>query len=146
MIRLFTFLRPFSTMVSILLALLFLQSLATLYLPTLMADIIDTGVVKGDTDYIWRTGGFMLLVAAGSGICSILAALLSAITSTGFGRNLRSKDIIMNLGFHPSGMDSLGTPCWCFKTQQVFGPDGSTATKWDCGPGRACYEGLDEDE
>ena len=60
-------------------------------------------------------------------------------------RNLRSKDIIMNLGFHPSGMNSIGTPCWCFKTQQVFGPDGSIATKWDCGPGRACFEGPEVD-
>jgi ATP-binding cassette subfamily B multidrug efflux pump len=108
-IRLFTFLRPFSTMVAILLALLFLQSLATLYLPTLMADIIDTGVVKGDTDYIWRTGGFMLLVAAGSGICSILAALLSAITSTGFGRNLRSKVFSQVTAFSLNEFDKLGT-------------------------------------
>jgi hypothetical protein len=60
-------------------------------------------------------------------------------------KELRSKDIIMNLGFHPSGMDSIGTPCWCFRTQQVFGPDGRQANKWDCAPGRECYEPIVSD-
>jgi len=46
------------------LLLLFFQSLSALYLPTLMADIVDTGVVKNDTDYIMRVGVFILLVAA----------------------------------------------------------------------------------
>lgn len=61
-------------------------------------------------------------------------------------RDLRSKEIIMNLGYHPSGDQSLGPPCWCFKTQQIFGPDGRQANKWDCAPGRSCYEPADEDE
>lgn len=60
-------------------------------------------------------------------------------------RHLRSKDIIMDLGFHPSGMDSIGTPCWCFATQQVFGPDGALATKWDCTTGRICFKQRDEE-
>jgi len=67
MIRLFKFLRPFSIAVAAIFVLVFLQALADLFLPTLMKDIVDTGVVKGDTDYIWRIGGYMLLVAAGSG-------------------------------------------------------------------------------
>src|SRR3954469_11087122 len=91
MIRLLRFLKPYSMIVGAMLFLLFLQSLATLYLPTLMADIIDIGVVTGNTDYIWSTGGFMLLVAAGAVIASILAALLAALASTAFGRDLRSK-------------------------------------------------------
>jgi ATP-binding cassette subfamily B protein len=96
-------------MVAALLVLLFLQSLATLYLPTLMADIIDTGVVNGDTDYIWRTGGFMLLVAAGSGICSIVATLLSAVVSSGFGRDLRSKLFSRVTSYSLNEFNKLGT-------------------------------------
>ena len=81
MLKLFKFLGPFKWQVTAMLLLLFVQSLATLYLPTLMADIVDNGVVKGDTDYILRIGGLMLLVAAGSGLCSIGAAFLSATSA-----------------------------------------------------------------
>jgi hypothetical protein len=55
-------------------------------------------------------------------------------------RHLRSKNIYMDLPFHPSGMESSGTPCWCFRTQQVFGPDGETASERKCNPDRLCYE------
>ena len=55
-------------------------------------------------------------------------------------RHLRSKEIYFNLGFHPSGMESQGTPCWCFKTQQIFGPDGSVADRTGCNDERSCYE------
>ena len=44
-------------------ALQFVGTMAALYLPSLNADIIDKGVVTGDTDYIMRTGGVMLAVA-----------------------------------------------------------------------------------
>ncbi len=127
MIRLLTFLKPFSTMVAILLALLFLQTLATLYLPTLMGDIINNGVVKNNQNYIWSTGGLMLLVAAGSGICSILAALLSSLSSTGFGRNLRSTLFSRVTSFSLHEFDKLGTATLITRTtndinqvQQVY--------------------------
>lgn len=73
------------------LVLLFFQSLAELYLPTLMADIVDTGIVKGDTQYILRIGGVMLLVAGASAICLVLSSYLSAKTATGLGRDLRTR-------------------------------------------------------
>lgn len=56
--------------------------------------------------------------------------------------NLRNKAFYGNLTFHPSGMDSGGTPCWCFKTQQVFGPDGELVSPSDCTPERRCYEKM----
>jgi ATP-binding cassette subfamily B protein len=127
MTKLFKFLKPFSALLAVLLFLLFLQSLATLYLPTLMADIIDVGVVRGDTNYIWGTGGFMLLVAAGAGICSILAALLASIISTGFGRDLRSKLFSQVTSFSLNEFDNLGTATLITRTtnditqvQQVY--------------------------
>ena len=71
--------------------LVFVQTLSELYLPTLMSDIVDIGIVKGDISYIIRIGSLMLLIAAGGTVCSILVSYLSAKTSVGFGRLLRSK-------------------------------------------------------
>jgi ATP-binding cassette subfamily B protein len=109
MIRLFKFLSPFRTAVAAILVLLFLQSMAELYLPTLMADIIDTGVVKNDTDYIWRVGEFMLLVAAAGGVCAIAGTFLSSQAAAGFGKNLRSKVFSQVSGFSLHEFDKLGT-------------------------------------
>jgi ATP-binding cassette, subfamily B, multidrug efflux pump len=95
--------------VAAILVLLLLQTLADLYLPTLMADIVDTGVVNSDTAYIWQVGQFMLLVAAGSAIASIIAALLSAHAATGFGRDVRSRIFSQVTGFSLNEFDRLGT-------------------------------------
>ncbi len=74
-----------------------------------MSDIVDKGVVKGDTDYIWKIGGFMLLVAAGGMICSIAASFYSAKAASGFGKLLRSK-IFSHVGnFSLHEFDQLGT-------------------------------------
>ncbi len=74
MIKLLHFLRPHRVAVIVTIVLVFIQSLANLYLPTLMADIVDHGIVRGDTAYIIRIGGFMLLVAIGGTACAVAAA------------------------------------------------------------------------
>lgn len=66
MLKLFHYMKPYRTAVILVLLFTFFQCLSDLYLPTLMADIVDIGIVKGDVPYIWRVGGFMLLVAAGA--------------------------------------------------------------------------------
>jgi ATP-binding cassette subfamily B protein len=91
MLKLLRFLKPFSLLVAGVLTLVFFQSLAELYLPTLMADIVDFGIVPGDTNFILQTGGFMLLVALAGMIASVTASFLSAKASLGFGKLLRSK-------------------------------------------------------
>ncbi len=91
MIKLFRFLKPYRLFIAVVLVLVFFQSLFELYLPRLMADIVDIGVVQGDTNYILRVGGLMLLVAAIGAVCTILAANLSAKTAMGFGKILRGK-------------------------------------------------------
>ncbi|NHC43268.1 ABC transporter ATP-binding protein [Bacillus sp. MM2020_1] len=109
MIKLTKFLKPFQLAIYLVLGLVLLQSLSELYLPTLMADIVDKGVVTGDTNYIWKIGGFMLLVAAGGMICSIAASFYSAKAASGFGRLLRSK-IFAHVGnFSLHEFDKLGT-------------------------------------
>ncbi len=89
MIRLFRFLKPYRGLIAVVLVLAFLQSLANLYLPTLMADIVDTGIVTGDTNYILRVGGLMLLITLGGVVCAIIGAYFAARVAVGFGRIIR---------------------------------------------------------
>jgi ATP-binding cassette subfamily B protein len=91
MIQLFRFLKPYRFQVALVFLLVFVQSFANLYLPTLMADIVDSGIVKGDTAYILRVGGFMLLVTIGGVLCAIVASFFSARIAIGFGRIIRGK-------------------------------------------------------
>ena len=91
MIKLYRFLRPYRAVIAGILVLVLLQSLANLYLPTLMADIVDHGIFRKDIAYILRTGGMMLLIAAGGMACSIAATFLSSQTAVGLGRIVRSR-------------------------------------------------------
>nr|WP_245353274.1 ABC transporter ATP-binding protein [Clostridium punense] len=86
-----------------------LQSIGDLYLPTLMSDIINEGVMQGDTSRILQIGGTMLLVAGAGVIASILASLLSAKVATGLGTILRSKIFRKVESFSLNEFDKLGT-------------------------------------
>ncbi|WHY89409.1 ABC transporter ATP-binding protein [Neobacillus cucumis] len=109
MIKLRKFLKPFGLSVLAVLILVLLQSLSELYLPTLMSDIVDKGVVTGDTHYIWKIGGFMLLVAAGGMVCSVTASFFSAKVASGFGKSLRRK-LFAHVGdFSLHEFDKIGT-------------------------------------
>ncbi len=91
MLKLLRFIRPYREALGLVLALAFLQSLANLTLPRLMADIVDAGIVKGDTGHILRIGGVMLLIAVGAMVCAIATSFLSSRIATGFGRIVREK-------------------------------------------------------
>ena len=84
------YLAPYRWPIALVLALLLVQAIANLYLPELNADIINNGVAKGDTDYIVRTGGFMLVVTFALGIAAIVGVYWAARISMGFGRDLRT--------------------------------------------------------
>ncbi len=84
-----THLRPYRRDLQLVVLLQLVQTLATLYLPTLNADIIDKGVITGDTRYILTTGGFMLLVALVQIICAIGAVFFGARTAMALGRDIR---------------------------------------------------------
>ncbi|MED4226868.1 ABC transporter ATP-binding protein [Neobacillus cucumis] len=109
MLKLRKYIKPFQFTICLVLGLVLLQSLSELYLPTLMSDIVDKGVITGDTHYIWKIGGYMLLVAAGGMICSIAASFFSAKAASGFGRLLRSKIFSHVSNFSLSEFDKLGT-------------------------------------
>ncbi|MDN3015924.1 ABC transporter ATP-binding protein [Paenibacillus sp. BSR1-1] len=109
MLKLSKFLKPFQLSIILVLSLVLLQSISELYLPTLMSDIVDKGVIKGDTDYIWKIGGYMLLVALGGMVCSITASFFSAKAASGFGKLLRTKVFSHVGGFSLHEFDKLGT-------------------------------------
>lgn len=71
--------------------LIFLQSMADLFLPTLMADIIDNGVVVGDIPYILKVGSIMLIVTAFGAFAAVGASYFSSKVAMGLGRDLRRK-------------------------------------------------------
>ncbi|MEC0369559.1 ABC transporter ATP-binding protein [Paenibacillus chibensis] len=109
MLKLFRTLKPFKLPILFVFLLVFFQSMSDLYLPTLMSDIVDKGIVNGDIPYIWKIGGFMLLVALGGAICSIGASYLSAKVAGGFGKNLRSRVFHHVQNFSLQEFDKLGT-------------------------------------
>lgn len=110
MLKLFRFLKPYRIQIAVILVLLFLQSMAELYLPTLMSDIVNTGIMKKDVAYIWRIGRFMLLIALGGTLCSVIAAYLSSRTAMGFGKILRGEVFTHVERFSLHEFDLVGTP------------------------------------
>jgi ATP-binding cassette subfamily B protein len=91
MIRLFRFLRPYWLPVLVVLTLVFAQAMANLYLPNLMADIVNKGILTNDQGYIWQTGGLMLLVSLGGTVCAVGSAFFAARVAVGFGRDVRAR-------------------------------------------------------
>ncbi|QHA01629.1 ABC transporter ATP-binding protein [Dehalobacter restrictus] len=109
MLKLYRYLKPFRHLVYGVLILIFLQTLGDLYLPTLMSDIINDGVMNGDTQKILHIGGVMLLVAGVAAVFSILASFLSAKAAVGLGTVLRSKLFRRIESFSLHEFDKIGT-------------------------------------
>ncbi|EFC83578.1 ABC transporter ATP-binding protein [Parafrankia sp. EUN1f] len=103
-------LAPYRRLVSLLVALQFTATLAMLYLPTLNADIIDNGVVPGDTGYIFRLGGLMLGVTLVQAACSAAAVLFGARTAMGIGRDLRASVFARVQSFSAREVGRFGAP------------------------------------
>ncbi len=72
------------------LVMLFFQVSGTLYLPTLTAEIVNNGIVKGDIDFVWKTGCLMLITAILTAGISILATYLSISAFSAVGRDIRN--------------------------------------------------------
>src|SRR5699024_4022870 len=89
--------------------LVFIQSLSELFLPTLMSNIIDDGVVPGNISVIWKIGGIMLIVTAISAAAAITASYYSSKTAMGLGRDLRRKVFKHVEGYSLQDFDEVGT-------------------------------------
>lgn len=94
-------------------AVVVLQTIATimsLYLPTMNARIIDNGVITGDIDYIWRSGGIMLLFSLIQAVCQIAAVWCGANAAMQFGRDVRAALFDKALSFSSREMNHFGAP------------------------------------
>ncbi|GAB2933352.1 ABC transporter ATP-binding protein [Nonomuraea fastidiosa] len=103
-------LRPYGKEITLVVLFQFVQTLATLYLPTLNADIIDDGVVKGDTGTILRVGLVMLGVTLIQITCSIVAVYYGAYTSMALGRDLRAAVFHRVQDFSVQEVNKFGPP------------------------------------
>ncbi|GIU54295.1 ABC transporter ATP-binding protein [Arthrobacter sp. NicSoilC12] len=85
-------------------------SIASLYLPTLNADIIDQGVAKGDTEYILRIGGLMLAVTLLQVICTVVAVYFGAKAAMALGRDVRGAIFSRVAAFSEQEVTRFGPP------------------------------------
>jgi ATP-binding cassette subfamily B protein len=105
-----TYLARYRRPITGLLILSLAGTMAALLLPSLNAAIIDEGVAKGDTAFIWRTGGMMLAVTLVQVGCSIWATYLGAKTAMSFGRDVRGALFEQVLSFSSRELNHFGAP------------------------------------
>jgi ATP-binding cassette subfamily B multidrug efflux pump len=111
-----TYLRPYGRELTAVLVLQLIGTIASLYLPSLNADIIDFGVARGDTGYIVSTGGWMLSVTVLQIVCSIGAVYFGARSAMSFGRDVRSA-IFHRVGeFSAREVSTIGAPSLITRT------------------------------
>jgi ATP-binding cassette subfamily B multidrug efflux pump len=105
-----THLRPYRRLLLVLVGLQAVQAIASLYLPYLNADVIDKGVMRGDTGYIWHTGGLMLAVTVVQLTFAVLAVYLASKMAMSFGRDVRDALFHRVTGFSAREVNRFGAP------------------------------------
>lgn len=111
-----TYLRPYKKAIALLVALQFLQTCASLYLPTLNADIIDDGVVKGDSGYILSYGALMIGISLAQVVCNIGAVFYGARTAAALGRDVRGAVFDRVQSFSAREVGHFGAPSLITRT------------------------------
>jgi ATP-binding cassette subfamily B multidrug efflux pump len=111
-----THLGPYRKPIALLVLLQFLQTCASLYLPTLNADIIDDGVVKGDTGYILQFGALMVGVSVVQVVCNIGAVFYGARTASALGRDVRGAVFDRVQSFSARELGHFGAPSLITRT------------------------------
>jgi ATP-binding cassette subfamily B protein len=102
------YLRPYRWLLLGVLVFQLGSALAMLYLPSLNADIIDQGVARGDTGYIWRTGAFMLTVSLGQIVAAVIATYFAARAAMQVGRDVRDDVFARVSGFSEREISRFG--------------------------------------
>ncbi len=111
MIRLLRrYLRPYRGQLAVVAVLLLGQAIGNLMLPSLNADIINTGVLRGDTGYILRTGGLMLGVTLALVVAAVITVYFGARTAMSLGRDLRAAMFRTVEGFSLREVNQFGAP------------------------------------
>jgi ABC-type multidrug transport system fused ATPase/permease subunit len=104
------FLRPYAWQVVLVVDLLTFQAIETLILPNLYADIINNGVVTGNTSYIWRTGSVMLGIIVLIGITAVLGTYFGARVIAGITADLRAAVYRRVRSFSAQEVNRFGIP------------------------------------
>lgn len=102
-------LRPYRVPFILSAVCVFIEASLELYIPVLMARIVDVGITTGDTGLILRLGAQMLITAAIAGVCGMGYARFSAKTAMGFGANLREAEYAHVQGYAFSNLDNFDT-------------------------------------
>lgn len=111
-----THLRPYKRPITLLVLLQFLQTCASLYLPTLNADIIDQGVVEGDSGYILGYGALMIGISLVQVVCNIGAVYYGARTASALGRDVRAAVFDRVQSFSAREVGHFGAPSLITRT------------------------------
>ncbi|MET9434321.1 ABC transporter ATP-binding protein [Streptomyces sp. NPDC006551] len=111
-----THLGPYKKPIALLVLLQLLQTCASLYLPTLNADIIDNGVVNGDTGYILRFGALMIAVSVLQVVCNVGAVYYGARTASALGRDVRAAVFERVQSFSAREVGQFGAPSLITRT------------------------------
>ncbi|MET9729543.1 ABC transporter ATP-binding protein [Streptomyces sp. NPDC006458] len=109
-------LSPYRKPIALLMLLQFLQTCATLYLPTLNADIIDNGVVHGDTGYILTFGALMIAISMVQIVCNVGAVHYGARTASALGRDVRAAVFERVQSFSSRELGHFGAPSLITRT------------------------------
>ena len=105
-----TYLYRYRTPLLVLVGLQAVQAIASLYLPDLNARVIDRGVLRGDSAYIWRIGGVMLSVTVVQMVFSLLAVYVGSRVAMGFGRDVRDGLFHRVTAFSAQEVNTFGPP------------------------------------
>ena len=109
-------LRPYRKAISLVVLFQFVATLATLYLPTLNADIIDNGVVPGDTGYVMMVGFEMLGITLVQIAAQVAAVYFGARTAMAVGRDIRGAIFDRVLDFSAREVGQFGAPSLITRT------------------------------
>jgi ATP-binding cassette, subfamily B, multidrug efflux pump len=110
------YVRPYRGLLAIVAGVQVVSTLASLYLPTVNAAIIDEGVAKGDTQTIIDLGAVMLAVTALQVVCAIAAVYFGSRAGMGFGRDLRSAIFHHVTGLSATETARFGAPSLLTRT------------------------------
>lgn len=127
MAKLLRFLKPYRVHLSLIVILACCQAMAEVYLPTLMSEIVNKGVLKKDSHYILEIGKYMILVALFNAVVIALSSYISAKVTVGYGSSLRTAVFAKVRSFSLSELDHIGTASLVNRTtnditqfQQIF--------------------------
>lgn len=114
--KVFQFLKPYRWHTIGAIVLVLVNSVTQLILPTLMAEMINNGIAKGDMNYIYKIGAWMLVVSVLVVLSAVALSYCSSIASVGFGMEARKQIFRKTESFSLSDVDKIGTPSLITRT------------------------------